>query len=116
MPIILYCKMETLYSAQTPYGEVQCLDCKKADDVADAMDKARTLAANFFMQAEKDWRLVPSELKDHILKVMVTDGNAPDYAGFEWQNRHYTVEWLAERECFACTDVDDASTLYIRIK
>ena len=115
MSIILYCKVETLYSAQEPYAELKGLNCKLADNVSEATDKAMALVADFILGRDNGWRDCGSEMREQIKSVMGI-GSARSDVKIERGGSKYYLQWFDAEEHFECYDERNEISLYIKIR
>ena len=115
MSIILYCKVETLYSAQEPYAELKGLNCKLADNVSEATDKAMALVADFILGRDNGWRDCGSEMREQIKSVMGI-GSARSDVKIERGGYTYWLQWFDTEEHFECNDERNEVSLYIKIR
>lgn len=115
MSVILYCKVETLYSAQEPYAELKGLNYKLADNVSEATDKAMALVADFILGRDNGWRDCGAETREQIKSVMGIGSSRSDVK-IERHGNKYLLQWFDAEEHFECYDEHNEVSLYIKIR
>lgn len=115
MSVILYCKVETLYSAQEPYAELKGLNYKLADNVSEATDKAMALVADFILGSDNGWRECGNGMREQIKSVMGI-GSARSDVRIECGGDKYLLQWYDAEEHFECYDERHEVSLYIKIR
>ncbi len=115
MSVILYCKVETLYSAQEPYAELKGLNYKLADNVSEATDKAMALVADFIVGSDNGWRDCGAGMREQIKSVMGI-GSARSDVRIERDGDKYYLQWFDAEEHFECYDERHEISLYIKIR
>lgn len=115
MSIILYCKVETKYSAQEAMAELKGLSYKLAENVSEATDKAMALVADFIVGRDNGWRDCGSEIRAQIKSVMGI-GSALSDVKFEHGGIKYLLQWFETEEHFECYDENNEVSFYIKIR